>query len=126
MEITWQCKVGHFKKQVSSDRLTVKHHNPMYKNDCAVAVAIIVPDNNYDKLSFLLNNQIYLRFQKHCAETVVKDVWAKMWGELCGGMGGINRQVIQLDVVFTQHATKVVVDFEVVNSRDTGDNSSTM
>lgn len=86
VEIVWKCKKGHCKKWESSEVLVTKRSSNIYLNDSLQAAAIIISGNNYEKFSLLakalnlnlISVSTFNRFQKHCAEPVVRDIWQKM------------------------------------------------
>lgn len=148
VEIVWKCSNGHHKKWESSEVLAVKRNTNTYVNDSLQAAAIIISGNNYEKFSLLskalnlnlISSSTFTRFQKHCAEPVVRDIWTKMNGLiveilkrydqicLCGDGRNDSPGHSARYCVYSlmEHATHAIVDFEVVDSRETGGNSVTM
>lgn len=139
---------GHCKKWESSEVLVTKRSSNIYLNDSLQAAAIIISGNNYEKFSLLakalnlnlISVSTFNRFQKHCAEPVVHNIWQKMnsliqkilnhYDEkcLCGDGRNDSPGHSARYCVYTlmEHATNVIVDFEVVDSRETGGNSVNM
>lgn len=148
VEIVWKCKKGHCKKWESSEVLVTKRSSNIYLNDSLQAAAIIISGNNYEKFSLLakalnlnlISVSTFNRFQKHCAEPVVRDIWQKMnsliqkilnhYDEICLCGDGRNdspgHSARYCVYTLMEHATNVIVDFEVVDSRETGGNSVNM
>lgn len=148
LELTLKCCKGHTKKWASSEVLSIKSNNNIYLNDSLQAAAILISGNNYSKISLLakaLNLNLvgpstFLRFQKHCAAPVVRNVWSKMnklvidilkkYDKLCMCGDGRNdspgHSAKNCVYILMEHATKVVVDFEILDSRETGGNSVAM
>lgn len=148
VEIVWKCSEGHTQKWESSEILTVKNNSSVYLNESLQSAAIIISGNNYRKCSLLakalnlnlISSSTFLRFQEHCAAPVVKGVWAEMnrviteilkkYDEICLCGDGRNDSPGHYAryCVYTlmEHVTKVIVDFEVLDSRETGGNSVTM
>ena len=150
VEIVWKCKNGHVKKWESSEALGVKRGANIYLNDSLQAAAIIISGNNYmyEKFSLLakalnltlISSSTFSRFQKHCAEPVVRDIWTKInamivqilkrYDELClcgdcrSDSSGHSAHYCVYSLM--EHATRVIVDFEVIDNRETGGNSVTM
>ena len=138
VEIVWNCCKGHHKKWESSEILGVKNNSNIYLNDSLQAAALIVSGNNYSKFSLLakalnlnlISANTFLRFQKHCAAPVVRDTWSHMnrliveilkkYDDLCLCGDGRNDSPGHCAryCVYTlmEHATKVVVDFEVLDN----------
>ena len=148
VEIVWNCCKGHHKKWESSEILGVKNNSNIYLNDSLQAAALIISGNNYSKFSLLakalnlnlISANTFLHFQKHCAAPVVRDTWSHMnrliveilkkYDDLCLCGDGLNDSPGHCAryCVYTlmEHATKVVVDFEVLDNRETGGNSVAM
>ncbi|XP_073235719.1 uncharacterized protein [Porites lutea] len=148
VEIVWKCKKGHCKKWESSEVLVTKRSSNIYLNDSLQAAAIIISGNNYEKFSLLakalnlnlISVSTFNRFQKHCAEPVVRNIWQKMnsliqkilnhYDEICLCGDGRNdspgHSARYCVYTLMEHATNVIVDFEVVDSRETGGNSVNM
>ena len=117
----------------------------MYLNDSLQAAAIIISGNNYEKFSLLtkalnlnlISKSTFLRFQKHCGEPVVREIWTKMNGlileilkhydEIClcgdGRSDSPGHSARYCVYSLMEHASHVIVDFEVLDSRETGGNS---
>ena len=148
VEVTSRRINGHSKKWVSSEVLSYKQGQPVYLNDALLPAAILVSGNNYDKFGLLckalglsiISKNTFMRFQKHCAAPVIEEVWGKM-NELvkkafkdfegvclCGDGRNDSPGHSARYCVYTimEHFTNVVVDFEVVDKRETGGNSTTM
>ena len=148
VEVTSRCVNGHSKKWVSSEVLSDKKCQPVYLNDSLLPAAILVSGNNYEKFGLLckalglniVSKNTFLRFQKHCAAPVIEEVWGEM-NELvkkafkdfegvclCGDGQNDSPGHSARYCVYTimEHFTTVVVDFEVVDKRETGGNSTTM
>ena len=148
VEIMRKCKNGHCKKWVSSEVLGVKHNSEFYLNDSLLAAAIIISGNNFSKFALLckalglniISSNTFMRFQKHCAQPVVSDIWNKMnalivdilkqYEEVCLCGDGRNdspgHSARYCVYTLMEHASKVVVDMAVVDKRETGGNSVTM
>ena len=148
VEIVWKCKKGHCKKWESCEVLATKRSSNIYLNDSLQAAAIIISGNNYETFSLLakalnlnlISVSTFNRFQKHCAEPVVRDIWQKMnsiiqkilnhYDEICLCGDGRNdspgHSARYCVYTLMEHATNVIVDFEVVDSRETGGNSVNM
>ena len=144
VEIVWKCSQGHYKRWESSEVLAIKNNNNTYLNDSLQAAAIILSGNNYEKFSLLakalnlnlISTSTFNRFQKHCAEPVVRDIWTKMNGliveilkqydEIClcgdGRSDSPGHSARYCVYSLMEHATHVIVDFEVLDSRETGGN----
>ena len=117
-------------------------------NDGLLASAVIISGNNYSKFSLLcqaLGMQIiseasFLRFPKHCAAPVIEEVWLEMNDLvkqifkdyegicLCGDGRNDSPGHSARYCVYTllEHFTSAVVDFNVIDKRETGGNSTTM
>jgi len=148
VEIVWKCNQGHHKRWESSEVLAVKRSTKMYLNDSLQAAAIIISGNNYEKFSLLakafnlnlISKSTFLRFQKHCGEPVVREIWTKMNGlileilkhydEIClcgdGRSDSPGHSARYCVYSLMEHASHVIVDFEVLDSRETGGNSVDM
>lgn len=148
LELTWYCKSGHGRKWVSSETLPSKKRGTIAINDGLLASAVIISGNNYSKFSLLcqaLGMQIiseasFLRFQKHCAAPVIEEVWLEMnelvkqifkdYEEICLCGDGRNdspgHSARYCVYTLVEHFTSAVVDFSVIDKRETGGNSTTM
>ena len=148
VEIIRLCRNNHSQKWVSSEVLGMQNNNKFYLNDYLLAAAIIISGNNYGKFALMckalglhiISINTFTRFQKHCAAPVVKDIWGKMnslitnilkgYDDLCLCGDGRNdspgHSARYCVYTLMEHATKVVVDMEVIDKRETGGNSVTM
>ena len=148
LEITCSCENNHFSKWTSSEVLDYKNNNRIYVNDSMLAASVIVSGNNYAKFKLLcqalglslISESTFLRFQKHCAAPVVEEVWRDMNNVvkevfkayegicLCGDGRNDSPGHSARYCVYTlmEHFTNAVIDFEVIDKRETGGNSTTM
>ena len=147
VDLEWKCAYGHCGKWESSEVLTTNRHSKVYLNDYLLPIAIVLSGNNYAKFELLckvLNlslegKSFFFSFQTKCAVPVVKDVWSKMrylvlkilrgYEEicLCGGRNDSPGHSARYCVyTLMEHVTKVVVDLEVLDKRETGGNSAVM
>ena len=148
VDIEWKCSEGHCGKWESSEILTTSRFSKVFLNDSIMAIAIILSGNNYAKVELfckVLNMNIisktnFLSFQRNCAIPVVRDVWSKMQQAVLDILAGYEGICVCGDgrndspghsaryCVYTlmEHVTKVVIDIEVLDKRETGGNSTTM
>ena len=148
IEVLSHCSNGHNKKWVSSEVLSQKNNQPIYLNDSLLPAAIIISGNNYEKFSLMckalglniIGRNTFMRFQKHCAAPVIEEVWLEMNEMvkklfkdfedvcLCGDGRNDSPGHCARYCVYTlmEQFTNVVVDFEVVDKRETGGNSTAM
>lgn len=148
VEITRKCAQGHQKKWISSEVLGKKNNIEYFLNDSLQAAAIIISGNNYSKFALLckaldlniISNSAFTRFQKHCAVPVVERMWKSMneltisilkeYDDLCLCGDGRNdspgHSARYCVYTLMEHATKVIVDMEVLDKRETGGNSVNM
>ena len=139
---------NHFRKWTSSEVLDYKNNNRVFVNDSMLAASVIVSDNNYAKFKLLcqalglslISESTFLRFQKHCAVPVVEEVWRDMNNVvkqvfkayedicLCGDGRNDSPGHSARYCVYTlmEHFTNAIIDFEVIDKRETGGNSTTM
>ena len=131
LELTLNCCKGHTKKWISSEVLAIKSNKNIYLNHSFQATAILTSGNNYSKFSFLAKalhlNLIgpitFLRFQKHCAAPVVRNIWSMMnqvvidilkkYNKLCmcgdGGNDSPSHSAKNCVYIVMEHTTKVAV-----------------
>ena len=148
LEVTCSCENNHFRKWTSSEVLDYKNNNRIYVNDSMLAASVIISGNNYAKFKLLcqalglslISESTFLRFQKHCAAPVVEEVWRDMNNVvkqvfktyegicLCGDGRNDSPGHSARYCVYTlmEHFTSAVIDFEVIDKRETGGNSTTM
>ena len=125
-----------------------KRNQSIYLNDSLLPAAIIISGNNYEKFSLLckalglnvVGRNTFMRFQKHCAAPVVEEVWMemneivkKLFEEyedvcLCGDGRNDSPGHSARYCVYTlmEQFTNIVVNFEVIDKRETGGNSTGM
>ena len=147
LEITCSCDNNHFRKWTSSEVLDYKNNNRVFVNDSMLAASVIVSGNNYAKFKLLcqalglslISESTFLRFQKHCAAPVVEEVWRDMNNVvkqvfkayedicLCGDGRNDSPGHSARYCVYTlmEHFTNAIIDFEVIDKRETGGNSTT-
>lgn len=148
VEIRWICVDGHIRVWDSSEVLTVKHNNNIYLNDCLQVAAVLLSGNNYEKFKLLastlklniVSSTTFQRFQKHFACPVIASLWNNMtcvvkdiirkYEDIClAGDGKFDSPgFCARYCVYTlmEHFTSVIVDFEVLDSRETGGKSVAM
>lgn len=147
VEIRWVCEKGHHGRWQSSEVLA-RNRNNVYLNDCMIAIAVVISGNNYGKFQLLckalnlgiIGKTTFLAFQKNCALPVIDDVWVKMKKIIVEIIGKYEEPCVCGDgrndspghcaryCVYTimEHVTKVVVDVEVLDKRETSGNSPVM
>lgn len=112
-----------------------------------LAASVIVSGNNYGKFKLLcqalglslISESTFLHFQKHCAAPVVEEVWRDMnvvkevfkaYEDIClcgdGRTYSPGHSVRYCVYTLMEHFTSAVIDFEVIDKRETGGNSTTM
>lgn len=148
LELSWRCLSGHSRKWVSSETLPSNKRGTISLNDAMLASAVIISGNNYAKFSLLcqalgmqiISESSFLRFQKHCAAPVIEEIWSAMNDLvkqifkdyegicLCGDGRNDSPGHSARYCVYTlvEHFTSAVVDFSVIDKRETGGNSTTM
>ena len=148
LELFTKCANGHSKKWVSSKVLAQKRNQSIYVNDSLLPAAIIILGNNYEKFSLLckalglsvVGRNTFMRFQKHCAAPVVEEVWMEMneivkklfkdYEDVCLCGDGRNdspgHSARYCVYTLMEQFTNIVVDFEVIDKRETGGNSTGM
>ncbi len=148
LEMSFCCPSGHSRKWVSSESLPSNKRGTIALNDAMLAFAVIISGNNYAKFSLLckalglqiISESSFLRFQKHCATPVIEEIWSEVNDLvkeifkdyegicLCGDgrndSPGHNARYCVYTLV--EHFTSAVVDFSVIDNRETGGNSVTM
>lgn len=148
VDLEWKCASGHYGKWESSEVLTKNRHSKVFVNDSLIAIAIVLSGNNYAKFALLckamnlsiISKSNFCSFQTKCALPVVRDVWSKMrqivleilkgYKDICLCGDGRNdspgHSARYCVYALMEHVTKVVVDLEVIDNRETGGNSTTM
>lgn len=88
----------------------------------------------------IISEASFLRFQKHCAAPVIEEVWLEMnelvkqifkdYEEICLCGDGRNdspgHSARYCVYTLVEHFISAVVDFSVIDKRETGGNSTTM
>ena len=145
--LQWNCKNGHSGVWTSSEVVTEKRNQKVYVNNVHLAAAILFSGNNFQKINLLakflgletISETLFYRIQKlYCLPAV-----QKMWGNV----KGVVQQHLSLSgvtlsgdgrndspghtaryCVYTlmEELSRVVVDFEVVDKRETGGKSAAM
>lgn len=140
VDFEWKCEKRHCGKWESSKLLTTNCFSKVFLNDSLIAIAIVLSGNNYAKFELLcrvlnlslISKTHFCNFQAKCALPVVKDVWWKMRCvvikilktnkdiRLCGDGKNDSPGHGACYCVYTlmEHATKVVVDLEVLDKRE--------
>ena len=148
VDLEWKCAGGHCGKWESSEVLTTNRHSKVFVNDSLLPIAIVLSGNNYAKFSLLckvlnlshMSKSNFCSFQTKCALPVVRDVWSKMrrlvleilkgYKDICLCGDGRNdspgHSAHYCVYTLMEHVTKVVVDLEVIDKRETGGNSTVM
>lgn len=148
VDLEWKCGKNHCGKWESSEVLTKNRFSKVFLNDSLLPIAIVLSGNNYSKFQLpckvlnlsLVSKSNFCSFQAKCALPVVKDVWSKMrclvleilrgYKEICVCGDGRNdspgHSARYCVYTLMEHATKVVVDLEVIDKRETGGNSAVM
>ena len=148
VDLEWKCASGHCGKWESSEVLTMNRHSKVFVNDSLLPIAIVLSGNNYAKFSLLckvlnlshISKSNFCSFQTKCALPIVRDVWSKMrqlvlkilngYKDICLCGDGRNdspgHSARYCVYTLMEHVTKVVVDLEVVDKRETGGNSAVM
>jgi len=149
LEISSKCdNCGYFRKWTSSEILATMRNNKVYLNDSMLAASVTVSGNNYAKFKLLcqalgmklISESTFMRFQKHCALPAVEEVWVEMNNVvkqvfkayedicLCGDGRNDSPGHSARYCVYTlmEHFTTAVIDFEVIDKRETGGNSTNM
>ena len=148
VEVLSKCANGHNNKWVSSEVLSHNNNQCVYVNDSLLPAAILISGNNYEKFSLLckalglniVSRNTFMRFQKHCAAPVVEEIWKEMnelvkqifkdYEDVCLCGDGRNdspgHSARYCVYTLMEQFTNVVVDFEVMDKRETGGNSTGM
>lgn len=146
--ISWSCGGGHCGQWETSDVLCEKGRGQkVYVNTVLLAASILVSGNNFDKVSLLsrclnlnfIGRSTFSRIQKLYAVPAIRTLWEEMKEAMekvfqkeelvLGGDGrndspGFCAQYCVYSVM--EELTKVIVDVEVKDKRETGGSSPAM
>ena len=145
--LQWNCTKGHFSTWTSSEVLTEKNHQKIYVNNVQLAAVILLSGNNFQKFDFLarfldleiISETLFYRIQKLYCFPVVQNMWSGVKTAihhhfsssgvtLSGDERNDSPGHAARYCVYTlmEESSKVVVDLEVVDKRETGGKSAAM
>lgn len=143
----WNCDSGHSGTWASSEVLTEKKGQKVYANSVQVAAAVLLSGNNYQKINLLakflglqfISETLFYRIQKLYCFPAVQTMWTNMKSVIHGHLpstgvtlsgdgrndspGHTARYCVY---TLMEETSKVVVDLEVVDKRETGGKSAVM
>eukprot|EP00112_Aurelia_sp_Birch-Aquarium-sp1_P008140 Seg1893.7 transcript_id=Seg1893.7/GoldUCD/mRNA.D3Y31 product="hypothetical protein" protein_id=Seg1893.7/GoldUCD/D3Y31 len=148
LKLSWSCSNSHFGHWLSSEILASRNNNNnVYVNDILVSSSVLLSGNNYTKYSLLckaLNQHIpsissYSNVQKLYTSTVIMKFWNTMKSvvmevldknAMCLSGDGRNdspgHSARFCTYVLMEHFTKLIVDFQVTDKRETKGISTNM
>ena len=143
----WSCDNGHSGTWASSELLTKKNHQKVYVNNVQLAAAVLLSGNNYQKINLLakffglqfISETIFYRIQKLYCFPAVQTMWADVKTAIHGHLpstgvtlsgdgrndspGHTARYCVY---TLMEESSRVVVDLEVCDKRETGGKSAAM
>lgn len=143
--IQWNCSNGHADSWTSSEVLTVKSNQKVYVNNVQFCAAILLSGNNFQKFELLakflglssISESLYYRVQKLYCCSSIQNMWSNVKETTHGHfqstgvtLAGDGRNdspgYTARYCVYTlmEESTKVIVDLEVVDKRETGGKSA--
>lgn len=145
--IDWKCTNGHADSWTSSEVLTVKNNQKVYVNNVQLSAAILLSGKNFQKFNLLANflglssisESLFYRVQKLYCCPAIKSMWSDVKEALHGHLladsitlagdgrndspGHTARYCVY---TLIEESSKMVVDLEVIDKRETGGKSAAM
>ena len=140
LSVKWNCCTGHSDSWSSSDVLTVKNNKKVYVNDLQLSAAILLSGNNFTKFDLLakflsletISESVFYRTRKLycCPEHVgqCENCSAPSGVTVAGDSRNDSPGHTACYCVYTlmEETTKMIVDIEVIDKRETGGKSAAM
>ena len=146
LQQSWRCSNNHCGTWVSSEILKTSHNNNVYVNDVLLSSSVLLSGNNVSKFSLCkaLNLEIpevscFINIQKHYTSPVVLQFWKSSKEKITNllsnykiSLSGDGRSdspghsARYCTHILMKHFSKTVVDFDVVDKRETKGVSANM
>ena len=145
--IKWNCANGHVDYWTSSEVLTVKNNQKVYVNNVQLSAAILLSGNNFIKFELFskflglanISETLFYRVQKLYCSPAIQNMWGQVkhavqeylptTGVTIAGDGrndSPGHTARYCVYTLMEESTKMVVDLEVVDKRETGGKSAAM
>ena len=147
LSIKWNCCNGHSDSWSSSDVLTIKNNQKVYANNLQLSAAILLSGNNFTKFDLLakflsletISESVFYRTQKLYCCPAIQNMWTDVKtavhsylsssGVTVAGDGRNDSpgHTARYSVyTLMEETTKMIVDIEVIDKRETGGKSAAM
>lgn len=145
--IQWNCTYGHADSWTSSEVLAVKNNQKVYVNNVQLCAAILLSGNNFQKFNFFakflglssISESLFCRVQKLYCHPAIQNLWSNVKEAIHGHLPSTDVTLAgdgrndspghtARYCVYTlmEESSKLVVDLEVVDKRETGGKSAAM
>lgn len=141
-QIYWSCENEHFGTWKSSEVVSRSCHTDIYLNDLLVTACVLLSGNNYGKFIQICNflnlavpaETVFCRNQRHFFVPVIMEMWESMKSRIVKELSPYNDLILGGDgrndspgfsarycvYVAMDLVSQMVVDFEVLDQRETG------
>lgn len=145
--IQWNCTNGHADSWTSSEVLAVKSNQKVYVNNVQLCAAILLSGNNFQKFNFFakflglssISESLFYRVQKLYCHPAIQNLWSNVKEAIHGHLPSTDVTLAgdgrndspghtARYCVYTlmEESSKLLVDLEVVDKRETGGKSAAM
>ncbi|XP_068729053.1 uncharacterized protein [Montipora capricornis] len=145
--IQWNCTNGHADSWTSSEVLAVKSNQKVYVNNVQLSAAILLSGNNFQKFNLLakflglssISESLFYRVQKLYCHPAIQNMWSNVKDAIQGHLpptgvtlagdgrndspGHTARYCVY---TLMEESSRLIVDLEVVDKRETGGKSTAM
>ena len=145
--IQWNCTNGHADSWTSSEVLAVKNNQKVFVNNVQLEAAILLSGNNFQKFNLLakflglssISESLFYRVQKLYCNPAIQNMWSNVKEAIHGHLpssgvtlagdgrndspGHTARYCVY---TLMEESSKLIVDLEVVDKRETGGKSAAM